>query len=69
MQGDQHQIKQLRILYNDLLQQKTDNERLLDIMQAQHERLSYENLELTEEIKKYDNTINHLSGLWTNRNL
>jgi hypothetical protein len=63
MQGDQHQIKQLRILYNDLLQQKTDNERLLDIMQAQHERLSYENLELTEEIKKYDNTINHLSGL------
>jgi hypothetical protein len=63
MQGDQHQIKQLRILYNDLLQQKTDNERLLDIMQAQHERLSYENLELNEEIKKYDNTINYLSGL------
>jgi hypothetical protein len=63
MQGDQHQIKQLRILYNDLLQQKTDNERLLDIMQAQHQRLSYENLELTEEIKKYDNTINYLSGL------
>jgi hypothetical protein len=63
MQGDQHQIKQLRILYNDLLQQKTDNERLLDIMKAQHERLSYENLELTEEIKKYDNTINYLSGL------
>jgi hypothetical protein len=63
MQGDQHQIKQLRILYNNLLQQKTDNERLLDIMHEQFKRLSYENLELTVDIKKYDNTINRLSGI------
>jgi hypothetical protein len=63
MVGDQNQIKQLRILYNDLLQQKTDNERLLDIMHEQFKRLSYENLELTVDIKKYDNTINRLSGI------